>query len=187
MLPGDDITTVPRCGPATAKKLRANGINTVTQLLEFTGSIPGITMSQLKSAARQKLTPTISITEHSWYERNGHVIRAKSRVSRCIIGPLTITPVGCYLLVKWKVGKGYKQRAVTPVSIMTAHLFWLSNDIVSSDDEDNENPQEPVQNVLPKLQVTCESKEIQSLLPSQVQALNKLIKEVNQMRLCMLG
>lgn len=81
---------------------------------------------------------------HSWYGKRSHIIRANRQVIRCQILKIVVmhdNQVGIELM--FKETKKNLRKIVSPMFVAAMRVFWLNRDIVSEDeDQDDETNDE---------------------------------------------
>eukprot|EP01047_Picozoa_sp_COSAG01_P008374 COSAG01_NODE_330_length_18723_cov_96.763155_13_plen_191_part_00 len=181
------VSKLKGCGKMTIQKLNANGIYTCRDLIEFEGSIPKLNVESLKKKAQQQNNnQNICIDSHNWKDRVCHITTKKNHVVRAKIGNLIIGKHFTALEVGWKTKcKTEKcKKLVTPSAVLCTHILWITNDIMS--DDSDEESEETVTSVLPKILVDTRCEAVKNLNPNQKKALHSVIKETNQLYACVL-
>ena len=178
----DSISFLKGCGRATCLKLNSHKVYTYQDILDFTGSIPGVNIPGLQRTAREQLKNTIEIIAHNWYNLVCHVVRQKGQIIRAVIGKLIIGPHRITLNVTWTSRGKLRQTSISPVSILCTQILWLSNDIVSDDSGDESC--DPFEQKLPKFLVEPQHAVFQTLSLQQLKAVHSTIKETNQLYNC---
>lgn len=191
----DPVTVLPGIGTKKSERLRESGMNTLQDVLNFTGTSPaGFNISSLQllikqnssipapppppPAAAAAASSNEAFTEkHSWFQRVGHVMVSNLPV-RVHILELRFMDYGCVLHTTWFHNSKWHHRPATPLCLATVHYLWINNFCVSDDSESEDIKPEylSIEPHLPPFEVFDESLE---LTKTQQDMLNLTIKETS--------
>jgi hypothetical protein len=103
-------------------------------------ALPPVSDSLFVSNTRDKPVPAITthtVHQHTWWGRQIHVLTTKGEVLRATCGELLLAKGHVAVKVTFTSHGKSKKKYVSPISIVTLHILWLSRDIVSDDDDDD--------------------------------------------------
>jgi hypothetical protein len=151
----ENVECLPGVGKKTAYALKTAGITTLQQLLNRKESVGNIDIQTLQGSARQFVTPQWSTIQHTWYGSIVHIPRRGKRLTRGTVKNLLTTPYSIELNVEFMDNMKLKRKSMSPISLLAAQILWLSREIVSdSEPEEDILNVPPLQDLLPVLQLT---------------------------------
>ena len=176
----DSVNILPGCGPKTQAKLNQASIFTLKDLIMYNGFVKGVAnLKKLKEIAQQYIKDTKEFQNHNWYGCISHIIRDGSQVTRVKIKNLVFSPNRILVHVTWREKGSVRRKSVSLSTLVYNEIFWLNNDIVSDDsDDESEDPKNIDTDLLPKFEI--DQKIFCQLSASEAQALRFHIKELHQ-------
>lgn len=93
----------------------------------------------------------------AWKGKSAHILRQKKHIRRCVVEKLNIFDGEVSLLVSFTENGKVRTKAVCPTMIVAVHMLWHSDQLVSSDDEDENKkfiPPPTRDTALPNLECT---------------------------------
>lgn len=172
------VNHVPGCGPMYTKHFQNMGILTVHDLLEYTGSIPGIPVGKLQVSAENVLKNQVD-NSHSWYGYVGYIYRSSGTIRRVVIGRCVVLPHRLVFVVTWQEGGRKHSKGVSAYQLLHNQFDWISTDIVSEDSDGEGAHTRYLTSCLPHLSFG----NMGALHPATKQELNKICWEVQKIQM----
>ena len=196
--PESPVSLINGCGPATVKRLAAEGIVVCRDLEAYRGAnttilrikakmVKSTTTASTNSSTTNKvfINEPRRISDHTWHGRPVHIIRSKMgqlRVCRALVQDLVMMPDrGPMLEVRWMSTKGVRRKYVSPPLVLALHTLWWTDDVVSEGSEDDdEHKTDNVAGPLPLFNVSEDA--IKKFTLNETKAVQAVVKETQQFK-----